>query len=450
MPGLLDFFTGGADANQNQGLLAAAAQMLQQSGPSRMPTSIGQIVGGGLTAYNSGLQNAQDRDLQLEQARQVAQLRDFAIRDKQSDLETQDAQRARAQKLLSLTSNYWQGGQAPTQPMPAGQSAASMFQGAMSSPGGAPMTAGAQTAPAATAPTGGLGLDRGAMTNQRIAYAQFLRQNGYGAEAQAEEDSALKMQPKVKEWQKVNVAGKTLYAPYFEDGTNGQPVPLEVAEKLDTINRGGSTDLVNAYTGATVRSLSNSATPGELIAAATQRRGQDITVRGQDLTNARALDQIAANGSKDKAPTEFQGKSAAYALRATEADKILSSLQGKYSPAAINSKNTVANTWLVGGALGAATNKLALNANDQSADQAQRDFINAVLRQESGAAIGAGEFDNAAKQYFPQPGDLPATLAQKARGRALAIQGLQANAGKFGLTAPSAPATGGWSITKVE
>lgn len=46
-------------------------------------------------------------------------------------------------------------------------------------------------------------------------------------------------------------------------------------------------------------------------------------------------------------------------------------------------------------------------------EQAERDFINAVLRQESGAAIAESEFDNARRQYFPQPGDDAATLEQK-------------------------------------
>lgn len=58
----------------------------------------------------------------------------------------------------------------------------------------------------------------------------------------------------------------------------------------------------------------------------------------------------------------------------------------------------------------------------QKLDQAERDFVNAVLRQESGAVINQDEFDNAKKQYFPQPGDRPDVITQKARNRALAIQ----------------------------
>lgn len=142
-----------------------------------------------------------------------------------------------------------------------------------------------------------------------------------------------------------------------------------------------------------------------------------------------------------KAPTEFQGKSAAFGARADEADKVLSSLNGKYSPAAINSKTSLENTPLVGGILGSAANRFALNDSDQKAEQAQRDFINAVLRQESGAAIGASEFDNARKQYFPQPGDGKGVIEQKNKNRKLAIQGLKTNAGRAAFdAAPSADA----------
>ena len=50
-------------------------------------------------------------------------------------------------------------------------------------------------------------------------------------------------------------------------------------------------------------------------------------------------------------------------------------------------------------------------------EQARRDFINAVLRRESGAVIAASEFADADRQYFPQIGDDAATIEQKRRNR---------------------------------
>lgn len=65
----------------------------------------------------------------------------------------------------------------------------------------------------------------------------------------------------------------------------------------------------------------------------------------------------------------------------------------------------------------------------QNFDQARRDFINAQLRRESGAVISAEEFDNANKQYFPQPGDTKEVLEQKRRNRQTVMDGMKRSAG---------------------
>lgn len=85
-------------------------------------------------------------------------------------------------------------------------------------------------------------------------------------------------------------------------------------------------------------------------------------------------------------------------------------------------------------------------SNDfQKFDQAQRDFINAVLRRESGAVISNEEFDNARRQYLPQPGDSDEVLKQKRRNREIAIQGMQRASGPS-YTAPKVeqPRNDGW------
>lgn len=76
-------------------------------------------------------------------------------------------------------------------------------------------------------------------------------------------------------------------------------------------------------------------------------------------------------------------------------------------------------------------------------EQARRDFINAVLRRESGAVISDAEFANAEKQYFPRPGDKPDVLKQKAENRRIAIEGISRAAGstyKPAAETPAAPA----------
>lgn len=62
-------------------------------------------------------------------------------------------------------------------------------------------------------------------------------------------------------------------------------------------------------------------------------------------------------------------------------------------------------------------------------EQAERNFVNAVLRRESGAAIAPSEFESAEKQYFPRVGDTSEVLRQKAENRKIVQSGLKAEAG---------------------
>lgn len=77
----------------------------------------------------------------------------------------------------------------------------------------------------------------------------------------------------------------------------------------------------------------------------------------------------------------------------------------------------------------------------QKYDQARRDFINAQLRRESGAVISPEEFDNANKQYFPQPGDKPEVLEQKRKNRETVINAMIRDAGPS-YKKPAAPSSG--------
>ncbi len=181
---------------------------------------------------------------------------------------------------------------------------------------------------------------------------------------------------------------------------------------------------------------------GQDIGANTAAAGRAVTLRGQDLTNARANESNQIKLAQTKPLTEVQGKAALFGARAEEADKILRDLEGKYSRTGLAAKVGAEGTWGIGGALGAVGNAM-LSPEAQKADQAQRDFVNAVLRQESGAAISQGEFNNARIQYFPQPGDTPSVVAQKARNRKTAIEGFKNVAGKGAYTAPSVESSGG-------
>lgn len=150
----------------------------------------------------------------------------------------------------------------------------------------------------------------------------------------------------------------------------------------------------------------------------------------------------STKGAKlNKPPTEGQAKALMFGSRMAIADELFSELakDGVTRPGNIKSTaETIGNivglgTDSMGGTLGDVASTLTnwtQSAKQQQVEQAQRDFINAVLRRESGAVISPGEFRNAAKQYFPQPNDDAATLRQKAANRRTAIAGMKAEFGE--------------------
>lgn len=85
------------------------------------------------------------------------------------------------------------------------------------------------------------------------------------------------------------------------------------------------------------------------------------------------------------------------------------------------------------------TPNIAKGPQLQQYEQAKRNFVNAVLRRESGAVISPSEFENADKQYFPQPGDSAAVVSQKKQNRDTVYQNLLIQAGSPNLT--STPST---------
>jgi len=124
--------------------------------------------------------------------------------------------------------------------------------------------------------------------------------------------------------------------------------------------------------------------------------------------------------------TEGQAQASTYAARLQQANPIIDNIAGSianYNIAGFEAQRRLPNN-LKSGVI-------------QSYEQAARNFINAVLRRESGAAIAPSEFNNAYQQYLPYPGDKPETLAQKKANRDIVLQGLVTSSG--GQTAQGQP-----------
>ena len=162
----------------------------------------------------------------------------------------------------------------------------------------------------------------------------------------------------------------------------------------------------------------------------------DITAANIDLNRAKAT---PVTGAPQAAPgytravgtkglTEVQAKSTGFANRAAQAHAIINSVgaNGEVQPGLL--KRSLEAVPLIGEGLGTMAN-ITQTDPEQQVEQAQRNFVNAILRQESGAAINQSEFDNARKQYFPQPGDGPKVIEQKKQNREMAIKSLEIAAG---------------------
>jgi hypothetical protein len=80
--------------------------------------------------------------------------------------------------------------------------------------------------------------------------------------------------------------------------------------------------------------------------------------------------------------------------------------------------------------------------NGQLQLQAEREFTEARLRKDSGAAVPPYEYENDKLTYFPQPGDTPGVIAQKKASRQVALEAIRNEAGpayaeKYGKIASS-------------
>lgn len=155
------------------------------------------------------------------------------------------------------------------------------------------------------------------------------------------------------------------------------------------------------------------------VAANTERHQgvlEDIARVTAEAAKTRAGAAVTASGNKQqlKPLTDSQGKALLFGSRMRESDKILDGLAVDGTTLSVPGSRGI-----FGGVINAASPE-----NIQKLDQAKRDFLNAVLRRESGAVIADSEFESGNKQYFPQIGEGPKVREQKSNARKLALDGI--------------------------
>lgn len=148
--------------------------------------------------------------------------------------------------------------------------------------------------------------------------------------------------------------------------------------------------------------------------------GQELTRRGQDLTDVRVRDGVRLR-AENRPPSAAEQKVYNFYSRLADANSVLEGQQ-----------DTVSQKGMFGQLYQEYAPNWAKSANDQIYQQAQRQFTEARLRKESGAAIAASEYENDRKTYFPQPGDTKEVLERKARARRVLMEATLRESGRAG------------------
>lgn len=190
------------------------------------------------------------------------------------------------------------------------------------------------------------------------------------------------------------------------------------AKAVEPIKLGEGEALIDPTTGKVITQRAKTYAPSSEIAGTeglTSSQLAEAVSRGYTSKADLALyKNLIAGGQQApyiKAPTAEQSKAAGFAERTSDANKTISALESQFTG--------------VSSYLGQNLPNYLKTSDRQVLEQAERNFVNAVLRRESGAAISPIEFESASKQYFPQPGDSAQTLAQKKANRESIIRNLQ-------------------------
>lgn len=407
--------------------LAAAAALLQASGRSTTPISIGQALGSALQAGQQGYQQARAGSLQ-----------DLLLGEKLK--EAQKSQELQKQVAGILTA---------TPP------ALNTAQAALAAPG---MAAGPTTARADLMDTMPQPSPEAFKASQYQKIADIYAAQGKSEDAKRYQEMAEKLNPRPE------VTGQ----PFEVTDANGKPLLVQQMKSgaLQTLqgfgpkrevvlqNLGGQTVAIDKSKLKGGESYTQTMTPSEAanlrvaqgnLAVAQgglglrqqefARGGYQIKeTEGGGLTyvptapGAAAIPVMGAGGQQVKGaggtPTEGQANAAGFAQRMELAESIIKRLPSGVQPGA--GTRIAEAVPFVGGALARA----GQSPETQQYDQAAQDWIRAKLRKESGAAIGADEMKQEYATYFPMVGDTPEKIAQKAEARRVVTSGMGKSAGK--------------------
>jgi hypothetical protein len=445
-------------AIQQQAGLAAAAALLQAGGPSTTPTSLGQALGSAFTAGQAGLQRGTESALTQMLTRQKLE------------------EAKRAQDLQKRIAGVFDGTAAPSGTITPEQ--------ALAAPG---MAAGPTVQRAALIGqprTEAAGPKMSAAEQRAQQYRQLAdiyAMSGKGEDAKRYMDIAENLAPTRQEvagqpFEATDAEGKRVMVQQFKDGTiktmagfgpKREVVLQNVGNRIVAVDKNklsGGESLAISMTEAEQRRLQIEEAQLKiaqqrlgLSQAEFNRGAYDRVETAQGImyvpktpgfapipiTDASGAPLMGTGGK----PSEGESNAAGFAQRMERSQQILSQLPTSAVPGVLSA--TAGAIPLVGGL----AQRGVQSAQEQQFKQAADDWIRAKLRKESGAAIGRDEMESEYRTYFPQVGDTPEVISQKAYARQVATNAMKTSAGKaykpFVLSEEEAAARGGQAAPSV-
>jgi hypothetical protein len=416
--------------------LSAAGALLQASGRSAVPISMGQALGSALQAGQQGYQQARTssfQDLLLGQKLQEAKA---------------------AQELQTQLGNIF------TKPT----TALSPEQQALAMPG---MQAGPTMARAELAANIQPPSDAEIKAAQYQRAADLLASRGRGEEAKRYQDMARDLNPRAKvvgqPFEVTDTTGKPIMVQQFESGDIKTMQGFGPKRDVVLQNLGGTTVAVNKSALKGGETFVQTMTPSEIANLKVSQGNLAVAQGGLNLRQREfdrgayqlketpeglayvptapggaampvmtaAGTQLEGAGSK---PTEDQSKSAGFAFRMKQSTQIFNQpAVDKSGEPIIDPKTgkpvTLEQAYgqpgkyqaimraIPSAGLTTGIANISEDVGRQQYRQAQENWVTANLRPESGAVIGVEEMEKEITKYFPQTSDSQKTIEQKARAR---------------------------------
>jgi hypothetical protein len=370
-------------AVRRQSMMQVAAKLLESSGPSTTRRTLGQTLGGALSAGAEAMQTGQTNAVQQ-----------MLLRQKLEEGKMEREQNERIRKMIGGGDATIDTINAPTET--AGRVGPTVQRAAMPTTAVNPLMAG--------------------LTDQQRAILQVTPTSKVpdvlaGFQKDASAMSEVTGQP----FEVTDATGRPILVQQTKGGKLTTLEGFGPKREIVLENMGGRTVAIDKKSLKGGETFQRDMTPGEVASNRVALGNLGVAQGNLSLAQQRfALD--AESGGSGRKPTEGQMGASGFATRMEAAEDIFSKIPAAQVPRfGMSGQSSIMSYFR--------------SPEGQMAKQAADDWIRSKLRKESGAVIGEEEMEAEYKTYFPMPGDSAQVVAQKAQARQRATDAMKRNAG---------------------